>query len=88
MLQLLLNAGAEIIGPGSEQYESAREFALENGHFSARRLLEKHMAERLEGILAWDSMPMDFGNMDLESMDLYSMDQESTDFGVSDGFQF
>jgi hypothetical protein len=88
MLQLLLSAGAEISGPGAEQYESARELALKNGHGSVRRLLEKHMAERLEGLLAWDLTSVDFGNMDLGSMNIYSINQQSTDFGVSDGFRF
>jgi len=41
MLQLLLISGAMIIGPGLEQYERAREFASEQGHMAARRLLEK-----------------------------------------------
>jgi ankyrin repeat protein len=88
MLQFLLSAGAQIIGPGSEQYESARELTLENGHVSARRLLEKHKAEISEGIVPWNPMSMEFGNMDLGSMDLYSINQESTNFGVSDGFRF
>jgi ankyrin repeat protein len=68
MLQLLLNARAEIIGPGSEQYESAREFALRNGHVAASRLLEKHMAERLDVLSAWDPTSMEFGSMGLEAM--------------------
>jgi ankyrin repeat protein len=68
MLQLLLSAGAEIIGPGSEQYENARELALENGHVSARRLLEKYKIEISEDIVPWNPISVEFGSLDPESM--------------------
>lgn len=44
MLQLLLNAGAGIAGPGSYHYVRAMNFASENGHGAARRLLESYSA--------------------------------------------
>jgi ankyrin repeat protein len=75
MLQLLLGAGAEISGTGEEQYESARELALENGHVSARRLLEKYKAEISEGVVSWNPLSMDLGSMDLESMPLGFFDE-------------
>lgn len=63
MLQLLLDAGAQIIGFGVEQYERARRFASENGHNSARRLLEKYNAQILENV-RWDPTLVDFGFLD------------------------
>ncbi|KAK5049042.1 hypothetical protein LTR84_005464 [Exophiala bonariae] len=48
MLQFLLNAGAQVKGPGSRQYERARSFASENGHIAARRLLERHHSQQPE----------------------------------------
>jgi ankyrin repeat protein len=64
MLQLLLSAGALIIGPGSEQYERAWNFASENGHIAARRLLESYHAWLLEGFAGWDPMATDVGGSD------------------------
>jgi ankyrin repeat protein len=64
MLQLLLSAGALIIGPGGEQYERARNFASENGHIAARRLLESYHAWLLEGFAGWDPMATDVGGSD------------------------
>jgi len=63
MLQLLLNAGALIIGLGVEQYERARKFASENGHISARRLLETYNAQIFENV-RWDPMLTDFEFLD------------------------
>lgn len=63
MLQLLLNSGALIIGLGIEQYERARKFASENGHISARRLLETYNAQIFENV-GWDPMLTDFGFLD------------------------
>ncbi|OCK94914.1 ankyrin, partial [Cenococcum geophilum 1.58] len=40
MLQLLLDAGAQTEGSGQAQYENAVNFASQNGHDAARRLLE------------------------------------------------
>jgi ankyrin repeat protein len=39
MLGVLLSAGAQTLGSGSEQFESAKNLAWENGHFAARRFL-------------------------------------------------
>jgi ankyrin repeat protein len=85
MLQLLLSAGA-FIGPGSEQYESAREFAWENGHVSATRLLEKHKAENSS--FMQPDMLGDFPEWDTMSMGLGSMGVESMEFAPLDDFQF
>ena len=40
LLRLLSDHGADIIGQGSSEYESAKEFASENSHMAACRFLE------------------------------------------------
>lgn len=46
MLQLLLDAGAQTEGSGQAQYENAVNFASQNGHNAARRLLESYRARQ------------------------------------------
>lgn len=45
MVQFLLNAGAQVIGSGSKQYERAVKLAAGNGHRAVRRLLEEAHSE-------------------------------------------
>jgi hypothetical protein len=61
VLQLLLNAGAQIIGPGDKQYGRARKLASKNGHIAARCLLESCHAQRLKEFVDWDVMATDTG---------------------------
>jgi ankyrin repeat protein len=42
MVQLLLNAGANIFADGQSQYESAVRRASKNGHRAVQRLLESY----------------------------------------------
>ena len=46
MLQLLLDAGAQTKGSGQVQYENAVNFASQNGHNAAQRLLELHRSRQ------------------------------------------
>lgn len=46
MLQLLLDVGAQTEGSGHAQYENAVNFASQNGHNAARRLLESYRARQ------------------------------------------
>ncbi|OCK90805.1 ankyrin, partial [Cenococcum geophilum 1.58] len=42
MIQLLLNAGAELKGSGKAQYERAVKLARSNGHYATARLIQSH----------------------------------------------
>jgi hypothetical protein len=61
MVQLLLNAGAQIIGSGGEQYGRALKFASQNGQDSTRRLLEKCKDQLWESLVDWDPTSMGSG---------------------------
>ncbi|KAH0844337.1 hypothetical protein AYO21_00809 [Fonsecaea monophora] len=74
MVQLLLNGGAQVVGPGSRQYERARQLASSNGHIAVRRLLEANHAQQLNALsdlIATDvenSEALQFGDeMDVDS---------------------
>ena len=76
MLQFLLNAGAQIIGSGSVQYERAWNFATENGHIAARRLLERNHSQQLEHQPSSNPLSTDIGMI------------EDFDFGALDDMAF
>lgn len=42
MVQMLLNAGAEVHGEGQAQYKRALEHATRNGHLTLKKLLEEY----------------------------------------------
>jgi hypothetical protein len=54
MVQLLLNAGAHIIGIGGGQYGRALEFASQNGQNSICRFLEMYKDQSWESLVDWD----------------------------------
>jgi hypothetical protein len=46
MVQLLLNAGAELSGPGNAQYRRALELASAYGHNAVGKLIKAHYERR------------------------------------------
>lgn len=60
VLQLLLDAGAMLIDSGNAQYKRAREFASENGHIAAQRLLDTYHAQQLSGFSISDTTNKSF----------------------------
>ncbi|KAF2181593.1 hypothetical protein K469DRAFT_713660 [Zopfia rhizophila CBS 207.26] len=50
MVQLLLNADADLRGNGHMQYKRALQLASNNGHNAVRRLIEAHYKSGVVGV--------------------------------------